>query len=71
MTKTPKPMCAKCGHEVDRMEIRRDEAAFRTVVTVYCHGEQDTSIITARDLMQGKILPPVAFRIDRIKNTPP
>jgi hypothetical protein len=40
-----KPMCAVCGHPVERLTEERHPFFDRTIFTAYCHGDTETVTI--------------------------
>jgi hypothetical protein len=63
------PMCAKCGHPVERMEVQRRYWDCQTRFTVYCHGESETVDINEELIIiagKGGIKVGVAFQNNRI-----
>lgn len=44
------PLCAKCGHGVEKVERRQDWFTGAVIYTVFCHGEKQTQSVSAIDL---------------------
>lgn len=46
-----RPICAKCGKPVERIE-RRDDYLSRVIVfTAFCHGETEKTTLALKDLL--------------------
>jgi hypothetical protein len=56
-----KPMCAVCGHEVERIEAVQDFRLDRTIIVAICHGKEQVVTIDRDFLFNNKIERGVAF----------
>lgn len=63
MLSLPVVKCARCGHEVQRFEMRRNISWSGWEFTVWCHGEQEFSTISEKDLQGAwEVVGAIAFR---------
>lgn len=62
MTRIPKPICAVCRREVERMESNQNPCTMAITFRVYCHGQQEEAVLSDFDRMVAdKIEPGLAF----------
>jgi hypothetical protein len=68
-----RPYCVHCQTEVMEMRSMRDERTGDYVITVICHGRQETTRIRECDLLEahGELTYTEAFRTHSGENPPP